>query len=478
MLPTSAVLPAASTAQPRAGVRSPLALLVAMLALLVASAGFIGVRQATAAPRSEQALAAAAWLEASLTEDDVMPGFGRGGDIGLTIDALWALIAAGAPQADIDRVARGIEANAVDYATYDRWDPESQHVIGGAAGKVLLAISSIGADPTDFAGRDWVEMVRGTVTEEGRVVDTEQGEHTSTPANMFGQSLVMMALARNGGMPEETVTFLLRQQCSDGYFRIFFNDDATCDTGANGEPVQPDRDATAMAVMALLAAEEQGIAEARPAIDKAIAWLLADQSDEGGFGGGFGTEAVNTNSTGLVAVVLAAEGETDAADAAQAFVAARQLTAENAGQAHDDLGAIAYDDAGLELARAEGIRRNYQDQFRRATAQAIFALAPVSLHAIGRVETPAPTTPAPTTPAPSAPAPTTPDPSPPAPTSTPTTPAPSGSTSPSDSGTATASAAPTSRPTALPETGGSAAAGVSVALLLGAGATLALRRRR
>jgi hypothetical protein len=69
-------------------------------------------------------------------------------------------------------------------------------------------------------------------------------------------------------------------------------------------------------------------------------------------------------------------GETDAAAKAATWVAGLQQTVSSCSSSplRGDIGAIAYDPAGLAKGQAEGITVKTQDQWRRATAQAAPAL--------------------------------------------------------------------------------------------------------
>jgi hypothetical protein len=115
------------------------------------------------------------------------------------------------------------------------------------------------------------------------------------------------------------------------------------------------------------------------ALDHAAAWLGSAQRDNGSFRGGTSTPGPNANSTGLAAQALKLLDQGGVADAAK-YIKSLQLTRHNAhGRASRDRGAIAYNKAGLKGALSNGIQADERDQFRRATAQAIFALIPKPL---------------------------------------------------------------------------------------------------
>jgi hypothetical protein len=74
-------------------------------------------------------------------------------------------------------------------------------------------------------------------------------------------------------------------------------------------------------------------------------------------------------------------GRDKARQAAADWVATLQITRKNADKpaATKEIGAIAYNKEALANALKNGIQTLERDQFRRATAQAIFAFKPLSL---------------------------------------------------------------------------------------------------
>lgn len=90
---------------------------------------------------------------------------------------------------------------------------------------------------------------------------------------------------------EKIITYLLNAQLSDGSFAL-------------NSTSQGDVDVTAMAVSALAPYGETD-SKVKAALDKAVAWLAAQQTDEGGFAS-YGT--ANSNSCAMVMVALVAQG--------------------------------------------------------------------------------------------------------------------------------------------------------------------------
>jgi hypothetical protein len=326
----------------------------------------------TPATPATAAVEAARWLAGELV-DGALPGF-AGPDWGLTLDALFALSATRADESATDTVATTLAANVRKYNSFDDFGIPGVR-IAGATAKLLVSAVAAEKDPASFGGfnlrQETLDLVAGADAGEfaGRVRD--QG--TTDSSNTFGQSLAVIGLARTGGVPQPVVDFLIKQQCAPGGFRLspdqFGTPAPSCDQAT--DPVL-DPDSTAMAVQALLAADQAGAAGAKAAAGKGAAWLSQIQRTDGSFGGSGPTEASNANSTGLAAQALAAAGQGAPADKAGGYLLAHQLTSANASA---DLGAIAYNDAALQDATTGGIQDLQRDQWRRATAQAILGLA-------------------------------------------------------------------------------------------------------
>lgn len=312
-------------------------------------------------------------------------------DWGLTVDALWALYAAGTGEDAARRIVAALDRNAGDYLGVKLFRDASARRAGQAA-KLLVAAIVAGRDPGSF-GR--VMRSNGTVSgarydlraetealivragaSRGRLSDRGLGIDNT---NVFSQALAVIGLARSGGVPQYVVDYLTRQQCRAGYFRMFDRNAKTCDQDHDS----PDGDGTAMGLQALMTARAHGVAGLDGAIDRGVRWLVARQFAGGSFGGGVGTEAGNTNSTGLIAQTLAEAGQLPAYQRARKYVASLTVTGRNsAGSflAGED-GAIAYNATAFTDGRRLGIVG--RDQWRRATAQAMFALAPVSFVHLG-----------------------------------------------------------------------------------------------
>jgi hypothetical protein len=346
---------------------------------------------ATPNPHAAEATSAGQWLAGQLV-DGGAPGF-AGTDWGLTIDVLIALEATGADPTAAVTVADALAANVDAYATGGDFAPDLR--FGGATAKLLYAAAVAGRDPTSFGGHDLrartLELVAGPAAgaQHGWLKNRDATGLTDG-GNMFDQSLAVLGLARSGGVPQPIVDFLIGQQCPAGAFRLFPPADGAPCAAADPAGQVMDPDTTGMAVQALFAAEAAGAAGARAAADQGVAWLLAAQRASGAFHGSSFTDFPNTNSTGLAGQALGAAGEIAAADRAADWVAGRQLTAASAGAAAAYAGAIGYTPDAVADAVANGIPEFGLDQWRRATAQAVLALAKIPLAEVGITEPPPP----------------------------------------------------------------------------------------
>ena len=248
--------------------------------------------------------------------------------------------------------------------------------------KTLVAAAVLHRNARNFGGHNPRQLVENRIAgpnaglEQGRLRDKTTAALPHDFSNTFGQSYGVMGLARTaGGVPDEVVGYLLRQRCSEGFFRIFPVAGQTCDEG-DADQSAPDVDATALAVQALITARDHGTTIPAGVIAGSVAWLRSVQKANGSFGGGASTPASNTNSTGLAAQALEAAGRHAPAVDAAGFVRRMQITAARAGNgpARIDLGAIALNRAGLNAALQDGLTSTTRGQFRRATPQAYFAL--------------------------------------------------------------------------------------------------------
>lgn len=335
---------------------------------------------ATAAPASEAARASAGWLATQLTDGVIHnPNYGGFDDYGLTVDIGISMDEVGGEEALVRQIRQAMASRVDSYVTdVDYGSPE--HRYSGSLAKSLVFAQVSGADPRSYGGFDLVQEVEERVTtagpSRGRLTDEVGG---ADYANTFGQALAARGLAVAGSPLATDVTdFLLQQQCTSGYFRIFFDSDPSapeqgCSEGADGT----DTDATAM-VVAQLSAVPSRSAAVDAAVERAVAWLVAQQREDGSFSGSAVTPDPNTNSTGLAASALAAGGRCLQAGRAAEWVAALQVGREtgNSPLAGEE-GALPYTADALTTATSDGITDAVRDQWWRATVQAVAGLTHV-----------------------------------------------------------------------------------------------------
>jgi hypothetical protein len=333
-------------------------------------------------PRAD---AAADWLSRQLDAGLVVSGYddGRGNwvrytDYGLTLDFHLAL-------RDLrvkPRVRRAILA-AVEPRTGE-YVGTGQIRYAGALGKLLTAVQRERIDPSTYAGGKLVRQLERRVhlaqdTERGRAKDAFDPDGLGGDySNTIGQSFAVRALAMaDSDLADETVRFLLRQQCAQGFFRVYVESvDHTCDGGTEAES-GPSADATAFAVQALLVAGRRDVDVRQRRLDNAVAaaeaWLVRKQRRSGAFRE---DGVANSNTTGLAAAVLADLGRVRRADAAAEWLRKRQVTRALArdGALGGQRGAVAFDRQAFAVAVENGIERGVRYQWRRATAQAAAGL--------------------------------------------------------------------------------------------------------
>lgn len=277
-------------------------------------------------------------------------------DYGLTVDLGFALEAVGGQGTKLTAVTDALVANIGNYA-----------FSGGARAKLasfLLAQGRTGAPVTDL-----VTALEGNVSGDagivGRLVDADPNDFNSPLTQAYAAS----ALDRAGSAEAAAArTFLLAQQCDDGFFRQSFSAkdaaDQTCDGAAT---TTPSVDTTGLAVLMLQSQKDEPVVAA--AIESAVAWLISQQADNGSVGG-------NANSTGLAGWAMGVAGATDYAADAASWLRAHQLA--NAGAcvpfAAKDSGAVALDDLGYANAKAGPLDAVDNSVATRASTQAVPAL--------------------------------------------------------------------------------------------------------
>ncbi|WP_122817015.1 prenyltransferase/squalene oxidase repeat-containing protein [Nocardioides pantholopis] len=319
---------------------------------------------ATSDPRS--AALSARWLVGEIQADGLLHTTSEyageryeGPSYGGSIDAANALRAVGGHQATVARITDAIGASIAAYAA-----PTATDVYSGSAAKALALLVDEGrTPPTVRGGTDLLELVEGTVSTEpglaGRLQDAYDptSEWAADYANTIGQAFAARALTQTGsGLADEVTGYLLDQQCGAGFFRLYFAEKTAADQTCDGaDPALPtDQAADTTALVALQLADLAGNdAEIAGALDRAEAWLLAQQRPDGSFADP--QNGVNANTTGLAGWALDVLGADAAATRAATWLRARQLAGECEPGLAREAGAVAYDDAGISAARTYGL---------------------------------------------------------------------------------------------------------------------------
>ncbi|WP_148614339.1 hypothetical protein [Nocardioides rubriscoriae] len=300
------------------------------------------------------------WLSGQLDEGLLYNDQYGFNDYGLTADAAIALDAVGGHARQEAAIRKALARNVDSWTTGADFGSSDQYA--GSTAKAVVLAQAVGAAPRSFGGVDLVARLNGLIGTEGpargRIRDAAEVDY----ANTIGQAFAVQGLSQaRSGKADDALSFLLKQQCSAGFFRLSFAPATqrrqSCDDGSAALST-PDTDATALALLSLDDLATKG-PRVRAAINDAARWLKRTQKDNGSFGGGASTESSNTNSTGLAAWALGETGSCAAAGRAAQWVL--RLQKRN--------GAIAYDRAGFASGR-DGIQKTERDQFRRATAQA------------------------------------------------------------------------------------------------------------
>ena len=342
---------------------------------------------ATDVPAPAPARTGVGWLATQLTDGVIHNDTYDFDDLGLTLDIGLSMDEVGGDQALVRQLRAAMSTRVGDYITGGSYG-KPEYRLAGELAKSLVFAQVSGADPRSYGGYDLVADLEGTVEASGpsagRVVNQSpdadaQDQYWDDYANTFSQALAVRGLSVAGSSEAASATdFLLKQQCSSGYFRIFFTADRSAAGQSCIEGADPiDTDATAY-VVDQLAAVSPRPANVDAAITKAVGWLVATQKADGSFVGSAYTPDSNTNSTGLAASALAAGGRCEQAGKAAEWVAALQVGPQAAASPlAGEEGALAYDANALDAATADGISDGARDQWWRATVQAVAGLTHV-----------------------------------------------------------------------------------------------------
>ncbi|MFJ5924682.1 prenyltransferase/squalene oxidase repeat-containing protein [Kitasatospora sp. NPDC092948] len=235
-------------------------------------------------------------------------------DFGLTIDTAYALAATGTDDAALRRITDFVErgADGTGRGVNDWTMIGTEWAGGGSVGKEALLAEITGRDPRDFGGHDLIAALDRLICDHTDVAAgcAAPGNYLSAQS-VFSQSLGVIAQVRAGDAERAApaIAFLRSLQRPDGSWPSLIPASA-----------DPDVDSTAMAAMAL---DLLPGADNAPAVDRAVAWLAAQQKADGGFPG---TAGDSVNSAGLAIQGLSLREGTYARQIARAteFLAGQQ----------------------------------------------------------------------------------------------------------------------------------------------------------
>ncbi|PWK65234.1 prenyltransferase/squalene oxidase-like repeat protein [Streptomyces sp. CG 926] len=241
------------------------------------------------------------------------PGFA---DYGMTIDGAYALAATGGDDATLRNIVDFLDKGGKDSKgrTIDDYTLiGTKYAGGGSIGKTALLAEAVGRDPRAFGGHDLIAaLAKGTCTAK---TDTPRqcaakGNYTYA-TSVFSQSLGVVAQLRAGEKTAaaEPIAYLKSLQETSGAWPSLI-----------GEKSAPEVDSTAMAAMAVDLLPDAG---SQASVSKAIAWLVTQQLEDGGFPGASGN---SVNSAALAIQGMSLEGTKYADNIAKArkFLATQQ----------------------------------------------------------------------------------------------------------------------------------------------------------
>ncbi|MFJ3876389.1 prenyltransferase/squalene oxidase repeat-containing protein [Streptomyces sp. NPDC090077] len=216
------------------------------------------------------------------------PGTGFA-EYGLTIDGAYALAATGEDNAALRNIVDFMDKGGKDgqkRGIHDWTLIGTKYASGGSIGKAAVLAEAVGRDPRNFGGQDLIAAL-AKITCQARTSTVQQCAAKGNYAyatSVFKQSLGVMAQLRAGeqAAAAEPAAYLKSLQEPSGAWVSLI-----------GEPSGPEVDSTAMAAMTVDLLPDAG---SQAAVDKAIAWLAAQQKEDGGFPGASGN---SVNSTAL-----------------------------------------------------------------------------------------------------------------------------------------------------------------------------------
>ena len=249
--------------------------LVACLALTAVFA--VSTQSFAEEPQMDAADNAASYIDGIQNSDGGFPGFSPSSSPGSTLDAVFALSAAGVDPKSVTNGGLGPDDYLATHATsFSLSSP-------GSAAKLVQGVLTMNLDETNFGSTNPFAVMQLNYNAGTGAYGTDT----------FAQSQYILALDAAGlAIPPLAVTYLASLQLGNGSWEY------CCGFGG-------DTNTTALAIRALTAG---GVAPSDPDIVAGLGFLAANQESDGGFPYllSFGSEP---NSTGFVTQALVAVGQ-------------------------------------------------------------------------------------------------------------------------------------------------------------------------
>lgn len=259
---------------PRTQVRG--LVLLGLVAAVIATVLAFAATALAADPNTDSADAGVAYIEAAQNPDGGFPAFGTDSAPGSTLDAVFALVAAGRDAATVTNGgASPSDYLAIQAAAYSA-DP-------GAAAKLGLGVAVMGLDPSSFGGVDLLATMDAAY-------DPASGAYG---LDLFDEALFVLALEAAGQpVPAGVVDHLQAVQQPDGGWEFLLG-------------FGSDTNTSAMVFQGLIGA---GVPANDSAIQDGLDYFASAQAADGGFGFFPATES-DPSSTALILQSLIAAGD-------------------------------------------------------------------------------------------------------------------------------------------------------------------------
>ncbi len=242
------------------------------------------------------------------------PGFS---DFGLTMDAGFALAAAGTDDVALKRIVDFFDSAGADASgqTVNDWTGiGTEFVSGGALGKEAVLAQVAGYDPRSFAGKDVIAALDASICTAASPAPDPTCAAAGNYANatsVFSQSLGIIAQLRagDGAAAAGPISYLQSLQSPSGSWPSLIPDSGNADI-----------DSTAIAAMALALV---GTPAASAAVTSGLSWIASQQSSSGGFPG-VSPDSINSTALAVQALKLAPATYSAQAELALSFLAGQQ----------------------------------------------------------------------------------------------------------------------------------------------------------